>query len=154
MADELTTYLRDHLAGAAFAVELLEDLERQTLDPQAARLASTLVDDVKADKHRLERLAENCTGPSHGLKEVASWILQKVSRFKLDVESPLGIYEAVEFLCLGVLGKLALWTALERSGLELHGFDLKNLQQRAIDQHARLEGLRLELAGHVLGRAT
>jgi hypothetical protein len=32
MSDNLTTYLRDHLAGARFATSLLADLEVQNLD--------------------------------------------------------------------------------------------------------------------------
>jgi hypothetical protein len=154
MSDELVTYLRDHLSGAIFAVELLEDLEKQTQDPQVARLAAALVEDVKADKQQLENLTERFASSSPGLKQVASWISQKASLFKLNIETPLGIFEALELLCLGVRGKLALWTALESSGLELRGYDLQNLQQRALDQHACLEGLRLELAARALGRAT
>jgi hypothetical protein len=152
MSDDLQAYLRDHLAGATFAVELLEDLEKQDHEPRASRLARTLLVEIQADKAELERISAHTSRSGGRLKDIVAWISQKASRFKLDATTPFGVFEAVEFLALGVRGKLALWDALERSALA-HCCDLPRLRERASQQHAMLEGLRLDLARDLFGAA-
>jgi hypothetical protein len=146
MAEPLAVYLQDHLAGARFAIELLQDLSRQS---GVARLSAELLGEVQADCDVLERLSDQVGTDSSTVKEAAAWVAQKASRFKLQLGEPLGVFEAVEMLSLGVMGKRALWNALRTAGgndARLSGVNLDKLSSRAEDQFARLEGLRLELA--------
>ena len=55
----------------------------------------------------------------------------------------------LEFLALGVLGKLSLWTALEAaapSDARLQGVDFAHLAGRAKAQHTIVDARRLEAA--------
>jgi hypothetical protein len=85
------------------------------------------------------------------LKELASWIGEKVGRIKLGPDSGSGLatFEALEFLALGIQGKLALWRALQivaPSDPRLSGIDFEQLAMRAQSQHDKVEQRRLETA--------
>ena len=58
MSDSLITYLHDHLSGARFAVSLLKDLETQSVDRDAVRLAEELLPPIDHDRTVLEAFAE------------------------------------------------------------------------------------------------
>ena len=60
----------------------------------------------------------------------------------------LGELEALDTLAAGIEGKRALWAALTviADVPALQALDLERLQQRAKEQHARLEALSLETA--------
>ena len=60
-----------------------------------------------------------------------------------------GTFEALEFLALGVRGKMGMWEALDvASALDarLRGYDFKQLATRAQSQHEKVEQQRLEAA--------
>src|SRR5690349_5061599 len=138
MADSLATYLHDHLAGARFAVSLLKELASQDFDNDVKSLSAHLVEEVEADRLVLESLADRIGTDSSTVKEVAAWVAQKAGRFKLTLTEPLGRFEAIETLCLGVLGKVALWTALEKvreHDPRLDALDFDHLKIRARSQH-------------------
>jgi hypothetical protein len=149
MTDPITTYLHDHLAGARFAVSLLKDLASQCLDNEVRSFSASLLEEIEADRLVLEGFANRIGGDSSTFKEAAAWVAQKAGRFKLTLDEPMGIFEAIEVLALGVLGKLALWSALEtvrETDSRLEGLELEQLKARARTQHQRLESLRLKLA--------
>ena len=152
MNEALYSYLADHLAGANFAAELLELLQKQAFCPEAADLAAKLIEDVRSDKDSLEHLIEACGGESTSGRKVASWVAEKASRYKLNPTSSLGIYESIEFLCLGVLGKRAMWDALAASARfeSRWSGELERLKGRADEQHAKLDSFRLRLAKELL----
>jgi hypothetical protein len=64
MSHPLTVYLQDHLAGARFAVSLLEELANQDLDPETARIADRLLPEILADRQMLEELTKGSSRPS------------------------------------------------------------------------------------------
>lgn len=153
MAHPLVTYLQDHLAGAQFAVSLLKDLSEQGLDPDVARFSKQLLAEVEADRVVLQDCADRIGGETITLKEAAAWVAQKVGRFKLTLNEPIGMFEAIEVLSLGVLGKLALWNALntiQETDDQFGGINLDELSSRALTQHGQLEELRLKLAASAL----
>lgn len=155
MTDPLATYLQDHLAGARFAISLLKDLSEQSSNLQIARFATELLVEVEADRIALQEHADRIAGETSNLKEAAAWVAQKVGRFKLTLNEPIGTFEAIEMLSLGVQGKLALWNALRavrETDNRLDGLKLDELASRAITQHAQLEVLRLQLAPSALQR--
>jgi hypothetical protein len=156
--DPLTTYVHDHLAGARAAVNLLEVLRDQHTGQPLGRFAAGLLVEVEADREVLRGLAERVGAGASGLKEAAAWLGEKVSRVKLRRRSAgdLGIFEALEALGLGILGKLALWRALavvaEGDG-RLRGTDFHHLAARAQAQHTQVEQRRLEAAPMALRAA-
>lgn len=149
MADPLAIYLHDHLAGSNFAIELFKSLrDKHRADP-LGQLATTLLAEVEKDQAVLESIIDRIGKGAPDLKEVAAWLSEKVSRFKLrhGDASGLGTFEALETLALGVLGKIALWRTLD--GLpdtRVSGIDFEQLIARAQDQHARIEESRLQVA--------
>ena len=152
MTAPLIAYLQDHLAGAKFAVTLLRDLSEQ--DAPHRVFAAKLLHEVESDRAVLEEFVTQIGGDTSTLKEAAAWVSQKFGRLKLALDEPLGVFEAIEVLTLGVLGKLALWTALQSlsaADTRIESLDLANLIIRAQTQHAELESLRLKLAT-VLGQ--
>jgi hypothetical protein len=156
MTDPLATYVHDHLAGAEFAVNLLEDLRDQSLEARIAILAEELLEEVQADREVLERFSEMLTTGSGTVKKAAAWVAHKASRVKLDPQDLLGAFESLETICLGISGKLALWNSLKTLDLDdqrVATLDLDDLAARAIDQHARAEKLRLAVAPSALSRS-
>jgi hypothetical protein len=141
----LSTYVHDHLAGARFAIELLKGLSEQKIELAAAEVATELLPQIESDRLYLERFLERRGGEAKSLRNLASWFAERVSRLKLNLSTPLGVFEAVEFLCLGILGKLALWNALQAAGND-EGTCLAQLKARAAEQHSRIEAVRLKLA--------
>jgi hypothetical protein len=153
MSDLKVTYLRDHLAGAKSAVSLLNDLSQQEFNVEVSRLAGRLLPEIESDRAVLEAFVNKIGGDSSTLKEAAAWVAQKAGRMKLDLNQPLGLFEAVEVLALGVLGKLALWNAIDvvcQANGGVGELDLETLIARARNQHRELETLRLKLAATVL----
>jgi hypothetical protein len=72
------------------------------------------------------------------------------------VAGPLRHLQGLEVLALGLQGKLALWAALETLTdriPELRGVNLRQLQERARNQHAEVETRRLDAARASLGHA-
>jgi hypothetical protein len=152
MSTNLGAYVHDHLAGAQFAVELLEDLKDHADDEGVRGLAAEILQQVQQDRETLQQFAIRIGEEPSALKEAAGWLAQKLSRIKLAPDRRFGVFEAVESLSLGILGKLALWRALAT----LHGdqrvksLDLKTLVERAKQQHEKMESLRLALAPRAL----
>jgi hypothetical protein len=82
---------------------------------------------------------------------VTGWLSDKVSRVKLGGRSPsgFGIFEALEFLQLGIHGKWALWQALAvvaATDERLRGADFLRLATRAATQESQVEQQRLHAA--------
>jgi hypothetical protein len=151
MSDSLGIYLQDHLAGAAYAIDLVEFMRDEHQGDELGQFAATLLVDIKTDRDTLQRLADRAGAGSSTFKELTAWFSEKVSRLKLshDVGDALGTFEALEFLALGIQGKLALWRALGAVAMaddRLNGMDFGRLAARAEKQHAKVENRRLQVA--------
>jgi hypothetical protein len=152
----LLTYLRDHLAGARGALELLEYLRQHAADPEIRVAADNFHFEIAADREVLEQLAIQLGGGPSMVKEISAWVTEKLSRLKLGSVGDtvdLALLEAVEALALGILGKVALWDALIAISWEdrtLPRLDYYSLRDRAQHQHDRMELHRLRLATLVL----
>lgn len=151
--DPLLTYLRDHLAGAVGALELLEYLRSHAGDEEIRKAATTFHVEVGADREALENLAAQLGGGSSAIKDASAWVGEKLSRLKLgavgDAVNGLPLFEAVEALALGIAGKIALWDtliAISRDDPAMPTLEYYALRQRAQQQHDRMELHRLRLA--------
>ncbi len=156
MSDPLATYLQDHLAGAAYAIDLVEFMSDEHEGEELGQFAAGLLLDIKSDRDVLRQLAERIGGGSSKSKEMAAWAGEKVSRLKLshDDEDGMGTFEALEFLELGIHGKLELWRALgvvAASDSRLRGMDFEHLATRAATQRTKVERWRLRAAQVVFG---
>ena len=149
--DSLLTYLNDHLAGSIAAVELVELLLGTSPDSQS-ELYHRIRQEIEEDQRVLQRIIERLGGKESRVRKAAAWLTQKLGRAKFQVDDPgdgeFRTFEALEALCLGIQGKLALWRSLEAVGVlpEMEPLDLAGLQRRALDQFERVDRLRLEAA--------
>ncbi|HEU4587111.1 MAG TPA: hypothetical protein VFS11_00580 [Gemmatimonadales bacterium] len=149
----LATYLEDHLAGSVTAVELLEHLAEEYKGTDLGILFHELHHEIAGDQRVLRHLLESVGGQPSTLKQAAAWVAERAARTKLRfagaARRELALFEALETLAIGVLGKRALWRALAvvAPGNELlseHDYDA--LSQRAEDQYGRLEARRITVA--------
>lgn len=150
MDDALAIYLHDHLAGAALAVDLLNAMRDQHKGEPLGEFATAMLIEIEADRSVLKSLADDVGDGSSQLKEASAWLSEKVSRFKLGGgPHGLGTFEALEFLALGIMGKLSLWTALGAVAsldARLQTTDFESLAARAKSQHASVESQRIDAA--------
>ncbi len=158
MNDPLATYLHDHLGGAKAAIELLEAMRDRQRDKPLGDFAAHLLAEVQADRDTLQRLAEKIGGHSNLVKEFTGWLGEKAARLKLspDPDNALETFEALEFLTLGVRGKLGMWQALDIAATNdprLSGYDFKQLAARAETQYQEVEQQRKQIAKLALAAA-
>jgi hypothetical protein len=151
MSDPLATYLHDHLGGAKAAIDLLEEMRNHQEEQPLKDFAANLLIEVQADRDTLQRLAEEVGGGSNLFKEFTGWAAEKATRLKLGQGSggDFGIFEALEFLALGVRGKMGMWQALDVAApgdTRLSGCDFKRLVQRAEAQYQQVEQQRMQAA--------
>src|ERR1700733_2563338 len=144
MNDPLATYLHDHLAGADFAIDLLQAMKDRRQDQPLGQFAGQLLIEVTQDRNTLQHTAEGIGSGTNALKEFTAWVGEKASRVKLGAgaRGEFGSFEALEFLALGVQGKLSLWRALRVAAVSdarLSGLDLEQLIVRAKAQYAQVE---------------
>jgi hypothetical protein len=159
MSDSLAIYLQDHLAGAAYAIDLVEFMRDQHKNDELGQFAASLLLDIKADRDVLQQIIVRVGSGSSVVKELTAWLGEKVSRMKLrhHAGDGLGLFESLEFLSLGIIGKLKLWRALDvatTSNPRLRGLDFHQLAERAEAQHAQVERWRLQVAHTVFATKT
>ncbi|HEY4741304.1 MAG TPA: hypothetical protein VIH76_11980 [Candidatus Acidoferrales bacterium] len=155
MSDSLGTYLNDHLAGSAHAIDLVKSMRDDYAGKPLGDFAASLLVEIEADRGVLQNLADRVGAGSSGLKEFAGWLGEKASRLKLGHDGKLGLgtFEALEFLVLGIHGKWALWRALGAIAPDdsrLHGIDFDQLAARAESQRESVEQWRLKAAHSAL----
>jgi sulfur-carrier protein len=149
--DPLAAYLHDHLAGSNFAIELVNDLKEQHTGQPLGDFAAAELPLLLEDRTLAQNIAERIDPASSPLKEAATWLAEKASRFKLrhPNSAQFGAFEALELLAIGVHGRVGLWRALARlapGDARLGEHDFEGLANRAQQQHARVEQRRLQLA--------
>jgi hypothetical protein len=117
MTPLLATYLADHLAGAAGAIDLLSGLVRQHRGtPEVATLRELLVD-IRSDERTLRTLALALGGKGRRPKRLLGKVAGRLTRVRIALVSGrdrrFGLFEGLEVLGIGILGKRALWRALQ-----------------------------------------
>jgi len=152
----LASYLNDHLAGAATALELLKGLEKSHSGTDMGLFAAELRAEVSADREVLEALMERLGIARSAPRQMGGWLAEKAASLKLHLDDPADgtfrLLETLEALSLGIEGKHSLWCALEAAvatDAELVE-DYSRLRQRAEEQRKRTELLRLSAARQAL----
>jgi hypothetical protein len=149
----LSTYLNDHLAGAAAAVELLDHLLELHRGSDRRTFYETVQAEIIEDQKALQGLVSRISGRESQVRKAAAWFSEKLAQAKLALDDRSGgqfrTFEALEALTLGIQGKLLLWKALNeaaRLNPALQGMDFVGLQKRAQEQYARVDQERLQVA--------
>lgn len=140
--ENLTQYLKDHLAGSVAALQLMEHLIAGYADQPEAEQMQTLKTEVEADQQQLKRLLDRLGQTEGGIKKAGAWLAEKLLEVKTG-SGDLGLLESLEVLILGIEGKLRLWRSLECLDT---GLNLPSLQLTATSQIHRVEGLRMDAA--------
>jgi hypothetical protein len=154
MGDSLATYLQDHLAGSVQAIELLEMIRDRNSGKPLAQFATDLLVEIKEDREALLGVARRVGSGASSMKEMAAWAGEKLARLKMPQgKTAFGVFEALEYLEVGIHGKWAMWrvlAALAQTDTRLQGTDFDRLAGRAENQHARIDEVRLGLAHDAL----
>lgn len=156
--DDLTTYLNDHLAGSVGALELLDRLLNVYQGKPLEQFFANLRNEIEADQTILKGLIEKLHQEESTVRKAGAWIAEKLSRPKIPLsesdDRSMGLFLALEALALGISGKRSLWCALESASEtvpRLRSLNYAELRKRAIEQHDRVEGKRLEVAREIFG---
>ncbi len=148
-ANLLGTYLRDHLAGATLATEIIERLIHENEGTRLSTFAKELLTRIEDDERELKSLLDGFNEKPGPFKTFAAWASAKLSAVKLGrMSGVFGNFQALELLAIGILGKRALWLALQRIGGDderLQALDYDRLIDSAEKQFADVERWRLEL---------
>jgi hypothetical protein len=155
--DRLSIYLNDHLAGATAGVELARRAAASNRSTGYGPVLAKLAEEIEEDRQTLLDLMQRLSVSPDRVKMLLSWSAEKAGRLKLNGQlvgySPLSRLEELEFLAVGVEGKLALWQALRHThggDPRLRGIGLQNLIERARSQRRRLERQRRRAAEEAL----
>jgi hypothetical protein len=158
--NSLSTYLQDHLAGAAAGSEIARRIADEYRKPPLGTFLADLARDIEMDKATLERIMADLEISQDRLKQSVAWVGEKLSRLKLSeaVTGDPTLKQMMEFeiLSMGIEGKSLLWHALARvanTHPALAAIDFGELQKRAQLQREGLEAHRLVAAQAALTAA-
>ena len=149
--DALASYLNDHLAGSAAALDLLQRMRAANEGSELGLTVAELHEAVKQDRAALETIMQTLEVGVSPLRQAGGRVVGQVSRVKLDQwatgDRNLSLLLETEALALGIEGKMAGWRALKQlpEG-QLNDVDLNGLIGRARQQRATVEELRLDAA--------
>src|SRR5919199_5430140 len=112
----LAVYLNDHLAGATGGLELAKRAASSNEGTEYGAFLSELEHEIAEDRASLVRIMERFDVKQDRIKTTGAYVGEKLGRLKpnahLTSYSPLSRVVELEFLMLGVTGKLGLWRAL------------------------------------------
>jgi hypothetical protein len=143
----LSIYVNDHFAAAIAAGELARRSANSNRDTPLGDELDRLANEIEEDRSALETLMHHLGVTIDHKKAVAAWTAEKLGRLKLNggwvSYSALSRLEELEFLTLGVEGKLLLWEALAEHPELAARLDLAELARRARAQRRRLKEHRI-----------
>jgi len=152
-AENLTTYLNDHLAGSVSALELIEHLAKNFPGTDLENFFADLHVEVSADQEVLRDLLGAFEAKESAVKKAGAWVVEKIGEAKLGLEkydtSGIGFLQGLEGLALGITGKQLLWRTLDTASAtypQLRGPNYAELEARAVTQRDRVEDKRIAAA--------
>ncbi|WP_433887613.1 transaldolase [Streptomyces sp. CA-111067] len=156
----LAIYLNDHLVGATAGLELFRRSAQAQHDRGAGGPLAELARQVEHDRDSLIQIMTDLGVSTDHPKVALGWLAEKAGRLKpngrLFSRSPLSDLLELESMLLGVQGKAACWRTLRTladTDERLFAEHLDVLLERAEQQSAELERLRLAAAGRALPAA-
>jgi hypothetical protein len=147
----LASYLNDHLAGSAAALDLLQRMRATNEGNEVGETVAELHEAIKQDRAALETIMQSLDVDVSSLRQAGGRAVEKVSRVKLDEwatgDRDLSLLLETEALALGIEGKVAGWCSLKQlPASRLNDVDLDALVDRARQQRVTVEELRLAAA--------
>lgn len=153
----LTRYLQDHYVASRGELELFERSAGSLQDPHSREEVSALTREATEDRAALLAVMDALDVPEAPVQEQVAVVGERLGRLKpngtLVRRSPLSDLVELEGLTVAVRAKRAAWTSLRAvaPAVEaLNPYHLEQLIDRADDQEARLEQLRIVVAQRVL----
>lgn len=145
----LTTYLRDHRAGAAAGLELTKRCQRSNEGSTTGSVLTELERAIDQDRRSLEHLMDVLDVEPSRVKMLLAKAAPLIGRLKLNnrpfgAYSPLTRVQELEALAAGILGKQHLWLALlavAGTDARLDEGELRRLADRATAQRERVTEL-------------
>ena len=153
---ELQSYLNDHLAGAAAALELIENLREQHEDEPLGDFFGSLKAEIEADKGVLREVMGYLGIEESTLRQTGAWAAEKIARARLKIAGDKqGLILALEGLIMGIFGKRMLWRALAVAKVRnTSKWDFDELQRRAEQQIQQTEVERIRAARRAFSGAS
>jgi hypothetical protein len=140
------TYLREHLAGADTAIEMVKGLRDAYRDTPEGALFGSLYEQFRDDRAAVEGILAALGDTPHSAKRFAGRATGKALRIAAGGRpGDLSLFRTLEALAIAVQGKRCLWRAAQaraalphpgrRSLVELEADAVR--QWEAIEQHRR-----------------
>ena len=144
----LRIYLQDHHAASTGGVALA----RRALGPH-----HPVAEQIARDREALEDVMRQLSIKPSAIKVGVVRVAEHAGRLKLNgtlfKRSALSTVLELETLVVGIRGKEALWTALQKADISVND-DLEALAESASGQAAELEALRLSAAARAFARTS
>jgi hypothetical protein len=160
-ADEryLAIYMNDQLALGVLWREIARRSARSNYGTDEGAAIRRVADAIAEDVETFEQIMQRIGVPKTHAKPVLAMAGERFGRLKLNGHlrsySPLSRFEELDFLVMGIDGKVTLWTNLrDHAGLgeRLPDVDFDALIDRAKQQRALLEPFHAEAGREALGR--
>jgi hypothetical protein len=150
-SSSLSTYLNDHLAGSAGALDLLAGLRGRANSAELAATLESVTAEIEEDRATLIEVMRRLGVDTSMVKQAFARVGEKALRVKSSTvvtrDAGLSRLLGLEALELGITGKEAGWAALRTAEHDaLADIDFDDLIARARDQRSRLEPFRREAA--------
>jgi hypothetical protein len=146
----LAIYLNDHLAGSVAGVETARRARASNEGTEFGAPLAALCAEIESDRGTLETVMEELGVARSRIKPAIGWVGEKVGRLKPNGQlrgySPLSRVIELEFLLLGISGKLRLWALLDELVDTRSEADFAALARRAEGQRATVEDLQAKAA--------
>lgn len=147
--DALIAYLRDHLAGAGVAIEVVRRLASTEDNSPDGHLFRHLWKELEQDRATaqslLSQLGASSRSPKRTAGSASGRLLGLVAGGK---PGDLSLLRTLEALAIGIQGKRCMWRALQElgTGPSTGGETFAELEARAVRQWERVEQRRRALA--------
>ena len=140
--DLLAIYLTDHLAGATGGSNRMRSLADHERSASDGALLATIASEIEQDRRTLIRILAAAHVTPRRYKMATAWLIERAGRLKFNGSlrrSPLTSVLELEFLRMGVTGKIALWESLRHTDLR-DEFDFDELLARGHSTPAGTRG--------------
>ena len=118
--DLLAIYLTDHLAGATGGSNRMRSLADHERSSSDGAVLATIASEIEQDRRTLIRILAAAQVTPRRYKMAAAWLVERAGLLKSNGSfrrSPLTSVLELEFLRMGVTGKIALWESLRQTDL-------------------------------------
>jgi hypothetical protein len=147
----IAIYLNDHLAGATVGVEVARRTLNSNNGNEFGEFLRRLTGEVEDDRQTLRSVMQELGVRVNRAKQATAWGSEKLGRLKPNGRivgySALSRVVELEFLSIGITGKLGMWRVLLRVLDEpLTSADLAALIERAERQRTEVDEYRVRAA--------